>query len=97
MAETLPGNQLADAIVLFGATGDLSRRMVLPSLYFLHVDGRLPPDLKILATARATLTRDAFLAQVGKMLHRISLLKPPKLEIAHSHQSPGKREQEVEF
>ena len=68
MAETLPGNQLADAIVLFGATGDLSRRMVLPSLYFLHVDGRLPPDLKILATARATLTRDAFLAQVRAML-----------------------------
>ena len=45
---------LADAIVLFGATGDLSRRMLLPSLYFLDADGLLPLGLKILATARTT-------------------------------------------
>ena len=44
---------LADAMVLFGATGDLSRRMVMPSLYFLDADGFLPDGFKILATARA--------------------------------------------
>ena len=27
------------ALLLFGATGDLSRRMLLPSLYALHEDG----------------------------------------------------------
>ena len=26
-------------LLLFGATGDLSRRMLLPSLYALHADG----------------------------------------------------------
>jgi glucose-6-phosphate 1-dehydrogenase len=50
----------ADMIVLFGGTGDLAQRMLLPSLYFLDVDGFLPADLKILATARAELTRDGF-------------------------------------
>ena len=64
MAET----PLADAMVLFGATGDLSRRMVMPSLYFLDADGFLPDGFKILATARAALTRDAFLAQVHEIL-----------------------------
>jgi glucose-6-phosphate 1-dehydrogenase len=68
MAATPNGKLLADAIVLFGATGDLSRRMVLPSLYFLDADDRLPAGLKILATARAALTREAFVDQVKAIL-----------------------------
>jgi glucose-6-phosphate 1-dehydrogenase len=64
MAET----PLADAMVLFGATGDLSRRMVMPSLFFLDADGFLPNGFKILATARAHLSREAFLEQVLETL-----------------------------
>jgi len=64
MAET----PLADAMVLFGATGDLSRRMVMPSLFFLDADGFLPNGFKILATARAQLSREAFLDQVLETL-----------------------------
>jgi glucose-6-phosphate 1-dehydrogenase len=59
---------LADAIVLFGATGDLSRRMLLPSLYFLDADGLLPVGFKILATARAQHSRDDFVGEVRKIL-----------------------------
>ncbi|THD61873.1 glucose-6-phosphate dehydrogenase [Phenylobacterium sp.] len=59
---------LADAIVLFGATGDLSRRMLLPSLYFLDADGLLPVGFKILATARAQHSRAEFVDQVLKIL-----------------------------
>ena len=40
-------------LLLFGATGDLARRMLLPSLYALHVDGLTTPDLKIIGTARS--------------------------------------------
>lgn len=39
-------------LLLFGATGDLARRMLLPSLYGLDSDGLLPPQLKIIGTAR---------------------------------------------
>jgi glucose-6-phosphate 1-dehydrogenase len=42
-------------LLLFGATGDLARRMLLPSLYALYDDGLLPSGLKIVATARSTL------------------------------------------
>ena len=59
---------LADAIVLFGATGDLSRRMLLPSLYFLDADGLLPVGFRILATARAQQERDAFVSHVREIL-----------------------------
>jgi glucose-6-phosphate 1-dehydrogenase len=69
MAQILEGETpLADAIVLFGATGDLSRRMLLPSLYFLDADGLLPVGFKILATARAQHSRTEFVEQVHKIL-----------------------------
>ena len=42
----------AQTLLLFGATGDLSRRMLLPSLFGLHADGLLPADLQIASRAR---------------------------------------------
>ena len=39
-------------LLLFGATGDLAQRMLLPSLYGLHADGLLPEALTITGTAR---------------------------------------------
>ena len=47
-------------LVLFGATGDLARRMLLPSLYGLDSDGLLPEDLRIIGTARTDLDDGAF-------------------------------------
>ena len=39
-------------LLLFGATGDLAQRMLLPSLYGLHADGLLPEGLTITGAAR---------------------------------------------
>jgi glucose-6-phosphate 1-dehydrogenase len=46
--------------VLFGATGDLSQRMLLPSLYGLDMEGLLPAHLAIVATSRSDLDDEAF-------------------------------------
>ncbi|MEB3416747.1 glucose-6-phosphate dehydrogenase [Alteriqipengyuania sp. WL0013] len=43
----------ADRLLLFGATGDLSQRMLLPSLCALDADGLLADDLRIVCTARS--------------------------------------------
>lgn len=51
-------------LVIFGSTGDLSTRMLFPSLYHLHKKGRLPTDLKIIGFARRDFTSDQF----GKFL-----------------------------
>ena len=45
----------SSALLLFGATGDLARRMLLPSLYALYDDGLLPKDLRLVGTARSAL------------------------------------------
>jgi glucose-6-phosphate 1-dehydrogenase len=50
----------ADTLVLIGATGDLSQRMLLPSLFALHADRLLPPDLAIIGTARSDMQTESF-------------------------------------
>jgi glucose-6-phosphate 1-dehydrogenase len=47
-------------LTIFGATGDLAQRMLLPSLYGLQSEGLLPAGLRILGTARSELDREAF-------------------------------------
>jgi len=50
----------ADRMLLFGATGDLSRRKLLPSLCALDADGLLPEKLSIVGTARSELDDAGF-------------------------------------
>ncbi len=57
-------------LLLFGATGDLSRRMLLPSLYGLDADGLLPEGLRIIGTARTALDDASFQAKAGEALER---------------------------
>ena len=55
-------------LILFGATGDLARRMLLPSLYDLDADGLLPATLRIVATARSAHDTAAFRAIAAEAL-----------------------------
>ncbi|WP_420139623.1 glucose-6-phosphate dehydrogenase [Sphingomonas sp.] len=61
----------AQTLLLFGATGDLSRRMLLPSLFGLHADGLLPADLEIYGTARSEIDDDAFRKTAADALQSI--------------------------
>ena len=51
-------------LLLFGGTGDLAMRKLLPALYFRHRDGDLPPHGRILGLAREQLGRFDFIAKV---------------------------------
>ena len=53
-------NFTADRLLLFGATGDLSQRMLLPSLCALDADGLLGPNVKIIGTARSEYSDSEF-------------------------------------
>ena len=59
----------ASTLLLFGATGDLARRMLLPSLYGLDSDGLLPEGLRIIGTARTELDDTAFRERAIESLH----------------------------
>ena len=52
-------------LLLFGGTGDLAMRKLLPALYHRHRDGDLPAHGRIIASARESLTRSDFIAQVA--------------------------------
>ena len=55
-------------LVMFGATGDLARRMLLPSLYGLDSDGLLPDNLRIIGTARTDLDDAGFRERADEAL-----------------------------
>jgi glucose-6-phosphate 1-dehydrogenase len=52
-------------LVIFGGTGDLARRKILPGLYRRYMAGQMPADSRIIGAARADLTVDAFRATVA--------------------------------
>lgn len=49
-----------NAIVIFGASGDLTRRKLIPSLYDLHRKGRLPENWRIIGVARSDYSDESF-------------------------------------
>ena len=53
-------------LVLFGATGDLAMRKLLPALYQAHAAGLLHPQGRILGVSRSKFSREEFLAKVGR-------------------------------
>jgi glucose-6-phosphate 1-dehydrogenase len=50
----------ATAIVIFGATGDLTHRKLMPALYNLLQDGYLPSNFAVFGAARSELTDEQF-------------------------------------
>jgi glucose-6-phosphate 1-dehydrogenase len=60
----------ADRLLLFGATGDLAQRMLLPSLCALHADKLVADDLRIIGTARSELDDAGFRAFADEALRR---------------------------
>ena len=51
-------------LVVFGATGDLSYRKLMPALYWRERDAQMPPGSRIIAVARASHTTADYLEQV---------------------------------
>ena len=47
-------------LVIFGASGDLTRRKLMPSLYHLYASGMLPEQFFILGTGRNAIGTDQF-------------------------------------
>ncbi len=55
-------------LVLFGASGNLSRVKLMPGLFRLDAAGRLPEHMAILSVGRSEVTREAWQADIKKML-----------------------------
>ncbi|HEY6564902.1 MAG TPA: glucose-6-phosphate dehydrogenase [Pirellulaceae bacterium] len=51
---------MTTTMVIFGASGDLTRRKLVPALYELHRKKRLPEDTRIVGVSRSPFTDDAW-------------------------------------
>ncbi len=58
----------ACTLVIFGATGNLSRIKLMPSLYSLEAEKRLPEKMTILAFGRRPWSREKWIEEVSGML-----------------------------
>ena len=55
-------------LVIFGGTGDLARRKILPGLYRRYLAGQMPADSRIIGAARGDLTDEAFRLMVAEAI-----------------------------
>src|SRR5690349_22669448 len=60
------------AIVIFGATGDLTHRKLLPALYNLAADGELPPAVTVIGFARRPKSDDDFRKEMVESVKKFS-------------------------
>jgi glucose-6-phosphate 1-dehydrogenase len=57
-------------LVIFGATGDLMKKKIIPSVYHLYVNKRLPKDFRVIGVARRELTDKQFQKHVETSLRK---------------------------
>jgi glucose-6-phosphate 1-dehydrogenase len=54
-------------LVIFGITGDLAKKKLIPSLYSLHRARMLPKHFRVVGFSRRELSQDAFTTYIGDM------------------------------
>ena len=59
-------------VVIFGATGDLTHRKLIPALYNLAADGDLPAALTVVGFARREKTDEGFRAELEEKARKVS-------------------------
>ena len=54
--------------IVFGATGDLTLRKLLPALYYRYRDGQMPEEARVIGAARSDLTDETFRSKAAEAL-----------------------------
>ena len=65
-------------LVIFGASGDLTRRKLMPALYLLYKAGRLPRRFAVLGMARTSYDDDRFRTSIREGL--LSFVRPDEVD-----------------
>ncbi len=66
----------ACAVVIFGASGDLTRRKLMPALYNLAASRLLPGGFAVVGVARREKTDEAFRSEMREAVAAFSRRKP---------------------
>ena len=68
------------SLVIFGATGDLSHRKILPAIYNLAHEGALPERFNLVGTARSAMSDEQFREMVARAIREFSR-RPPDPQV----------------
>lgn len=63
-----PQSTLPTILVIFGATGDLTKRKLIPALYSLYTEGKLPNMMHIVGFARKQFSDEEFRGYVREII-----------------------------
>ena len=74
-----------NCIVIFGASGDLTHRKLIPALYNLYKIGRLSENLSVLGVARSELNDETFREKMREALIHNEETTPDTLDAFCSH------------
>ena len=82
------------SIVIFGASGDLTARKLIPALYHLAMEKQMPSDYRILGFARREKTDASWREELRKGLDQFSRTKPVDEKVwqefsGHIYYCPG--------
>ena len=70
-------------LVIFGATGDLAKRKLLPAIYNLAHDGSLPERFNLVGVARSKMSDEQFREMAARAVREHSRRPPDEDVIAH--------------
>src|SRR3954447_16014946 len=63
-------------LVIFGATGDLARRKLLPAIYNLAHEGALPERFHLIGSSRSDMEHHEFAEQAAEAIRQFSRRQP---------------------
>jgi glucose-6-phosphate 1-dehydrogenase len=73
----MPSGDEPFALIIFGASGDLTRRKLMPALWSLFAARTLPEPFVILAVSRTAMTDEEFRVRTREAIQEFARTKPP--------------------
>ena len=63
---------LANGLILFGGTGDLTKRKLVPAIYNLYIDSLLPKNFFVASVGRRKKTQEEYKAELEEAIKKYS-------------------------
>ena len=73
----MPSTDQPFSLVIFGASGDLARRKLIPALWSLYAARTLPEPFAIIGTGRTEMTDDEFRTRMRDAVTEFARVQPP--------------------
>ena len=77
----MPSGDEPFALIIFGASGDLARRKLMPALWNLYAGRTLPEPFTILGVSRTEISDPEFRTRVREAVTEFSRTKPPSEQV----------------